>query len=275
MNEHQYGFALPENPADRDRLAELGQIASGLVHELKNPLGAIDLNTQLLQNQIQGKDLTQVNTDKVSTRLNRIHEGTKHMANIIGSFLNYARPGKPDPDRVDINDVLQSILGQHQELFEQAHVEASFKPQDDLYAVPADRNQLSSAFLNIILNGYEALQCKDGERHLMIVTRNRPNGISIIIANNGPALSENAANHLFDAFYSTKEHGTGLGLAITQRLLELHHGKVSVHSDPAQGVSFTIDLPTELGPAKNRNELPEPSVTVEAVVRDDDSLSNS
>jgi len=138
--------------------------------------------------------------------------------------------------------------------------------------VPADPQQLRSIFSNIITNAREALSERPGQRKLLIVTRSGQHLARIVIANNGPPLSEAIAAHMFEPFHSTKEDGTGLGLAIVRRLVELHHGTVTVSSDPDQGVSFTCEFPTPLGPAKPRTELPMPAI--EAVVRDEPAKDN-
>jgi len=261
----RFGFALPEDEAQRDRLAELGQLAGGLVHELKNPIGAIDLNVSMLLDQIQGEAL---DVDKAGERLRRIGKSSQHLQDIIDSFLSFARPGRPDRDRVDINELLQELLDEQAEVLAAGGVQVTFKPDDNILAVPADRRQLRSIFLNIVLNARDALQEREEDRKLLVATRARRKRVLVVVANNGPALSHNAASHLFDPFFSDKENGTGLGLAVVRRLVELHNGTVRVNSDPSQGVSFTVTLPTYLGPAKARSELPLPEV--EAVIRNDD-----
>lgn len=261
-------FALPQDEASRDRLAELGQLASGLVHELKNPLGAIVLNVQLLQDQCQRGGLDRA---KVAARLDRIAHGTHQLDVTIASFLAFARPGRPDRTRVDVNQLLEQILEEQAELLESAGIGVAFHSEEALHAVPADRSQLRSVFLNIILNASDALRLNpaDRQRHLLVATRNRGKRISVVIANNGPPLSEKAAAHLFEPFFSEKEDGTGLGLAIVRRIVELHRGKVSASSDPTQGVSFTIELPTTLGPARGRKELPTPQIRTTTLERVD------
>lgn len=253
----RFRFALPEDPAQRDRLAELGSIAGGLVHELKNPIGAIRLNVDMILADCTKSDGT-LDTAKTERRLRRISAGVDHLQDISNSFLSFARPGKPTHGRVDINDLLQDVVDAQRPLFTEDDIIISFLPNPDLSAVPADPSQLRSVFLNIVLNAREALLNKEGERKVVIATRNSHNGIRVLLHNNGPPLSENAAAHLFDPFYSTKQGGTGLGLAIVRRLLELHHGRVTAASDPDQGVSFTVELPTKLGPARTRTELPLP-----------------
>lgn len=263
MSEHgtgRFGFALPDDQASRDRLAEIGQLASGLVHELKNPLGAIDINAQLLLDQL---DRDHLDRAKAETRLQRIQTSSRHLREIIDSFLTFARPGRPDRDRVDVNALLRAVLDELAPLLEQARIHVILKVDEALAAVPADVRQLRSVFFNIIVNAHEALLDKDGERTLLIATRNRKGRISVVVANNGPPLSQQAAAHLFEPFYSEKEHGTGLGLAIVRRLLELHGGSVQATSDPNQGVSFAIELPTDLGPARALRELPMPEAETE------------
>ncbi|MFW5751389.1 MAG: sensor histidine kinase [Planctomycetota bacterium] len=251
----RFKFELPEDPARRDRLAELGQLAGGLVHEIKNPLGAIDLNVQMLQMQLAQDD---IDREKARRRLQRIADGTRHLGLIVASFLDFARPGRPEPDRVDVNALLTELLEEQREVFAEDNITISLHRAEDLAAVPADPAQLRAVFLNILLNGRDALREKDLPRRIFIATRNRRGRISVVIANNGPPLSGEAAAHLFDPFFSSKEQGTGLGLSIVHRLVELHGGRVWVNSDPDQGVSFTIELPTNLGPARTRLQLPQP-----------------
>ena len=251
-----FGFALPEDDASRDRLAELGQLASGLVHELKNPLGALNLNIQMLAKQLNADD---IDRDKANRRIDRVEASSRQLGSIIESFLAFARPGKPDPDRVDINALLDHIIDEQQEFLDESQIVIHRRLSPDLNAVAADERQLRSVFLNIILNARDALLLKDHERHILIATRNRPDRVSILISNNGPALSESAAAHLFEPFFSDKDGGTGLGLAIVSRLIELHYGNIEVTSQESQGVSFTIEFPTQLGPAKPRTPLPSPS----------------
>lgn len=262
-NGADFGFTVP---TDRDRLAELGSIAGGLVHELKNPLGVILLNAELMLSQIS-PGLTPAEREREEKRLRRIIDASRNLREIVQSFLTYARPTRPDPDAVDVNQLLATLLEEQAESLERAGVELSFHPDDHLALLAADRQHLRSIFLNIITNAREALQGRADDRRLLVVTRSGKNLVRVVIANNGPPFPERVAAHLFQPFMSSKDDGTGLGLAIVHRLVEMHHGTVTASSDKAQGVSFTFEFPTELGPAKAKTELPMPSV--EAEVRDD------
>ncbi len=257
------GFALP---SDRDRLAELGQLAGGLVHELKNPIGVILLNAELLLTQLP-PSLTQAEREKHEKRLMRIADSARSVQEIVQSFLSFARPGRPDPDAVDINGLLKGLLDEQSDALEKSQVAVAFHPDENLALLAADLHHLRSIFLNVIANAREALLGRADDRRLLVITRSAPHTVRVVIANNGPPISERVATHLFQPFASSKEDGTGLGLAIVRRLVELHHGTVTASSDPLQGVSFTFEFPTELGPAKAKTELPMPSV--EAEVRDE------
>ncbi len=270
---HNMGFALPEDEAHRDRLAEIGQLASGLVHELKNPLGAISLTMDMILQQCHSGGT--IDSDKLEKRAQRVADSTKQLDNIIASFLSFARPKKAEHARVDINELLQHIIHEQEELFQQGNIDISFRPSEDLRAVPADVTHLRMIFLNIIVNAHDALLAhtttKNARKQVIIMTRNGQDSIRIMIANNGPSLDSSAAAHLFDPFYSAKDGGTGLGLAIVKRLVDFYNGKVHVTSDPDQGVNFTIEFPTGLGPARTRDGLPEPSIPVDFFVHESDS----
>ena len=250
-------FTLPD---DRDRLADLGRIAGGLVHELKNPLGVILLNTDLLLDQNLASIPTAAERTKAEKRVRRIQDSAKTLQAVVQAFLAFARPTRPDPLPVDLNAVLASLIEEQTELNQEAHVEVTFKSDPYLPQVAGDALHLRSVLLNILTNAREALTLReDRDRRLLVVTRSAPGQARIVIANNGPPLPERVAARLFEPFTTTKEGGTGLGLAIVRRLVELHHGTVAVSSDKDQGVSFTIEFPTTLGPTHQREALPLPA----------------
>jgi signal transduction histidine kinase len=252
-------------------LAELGQVAGDLVHELKNPIGVITLNAELLLSS-PSPGLAMEDRERLGKRVRRILDSAQSLQSIVNSFLSFARPGRPDPDAVDLNELLANLLEEQAELLEQARVHVSFHRDEALAMLPADIHHLRSIFLNVISNAREALLDRpvvgsESTRKLLVITRAGKGTVRVVIANNGPPFAERVAAHLFEPFVSSKEEGTGLGLAIVRRLVELHQGTVTASSDPTQGVSFTLEFPTSLGPAKARTELPLP--TVEARVHGD------
>lgn len=250
-------FTLPD---DRDRLADLGRIAGGLVHELKNPLGVILLNTELLLDQNLAAIPAASERERAGKRLRRIQDSARTLQATVQSFLAFARPSQPDPEPVDLNHLLETLIEDQAELNERAEVTVTCRIDPYLPQIPGDPLHLRSVFLNVLTNAREAVEGRPGDRRILVVTRSAPDLARVVIANNGPPLPERVATRLFEPFTTTKEGGTGLGLAIVRRLVELHHGTVAVSSDKDQGVSFTFEFPTPLGPAKHRLELPLPDI---------------
>ena len=253
-------FSLPSD----DRLLELGRIAGGLVHEIKNPLGVVSMNADLLREQVARVMPEGTDRDKMERRLGRISESVRSLQAIVTSFLQFARPGRPDAAAVDLNAVIRQLIEEQSEANSADGVQIAFHADEGLAAVPADPAQLAAVFRNILVNAREALAGRAADRRILIATRGTHGNVRVVIANNGPPIPERVAAHLFQPFTSDKENGTGLGLAIVRQLVELHHGTVHVSSDKDAGVSFTVELPTPLGPARARMELPMPSA--EAVV---------
>ncbi len=245
------GFQLPD---DQDRLADLGRIAGALIHELKNPLGTMLLNAELLSAQ-DVAELPEPARSRAAKRLARIHGAGAALQHTVTAFLAFARPGRLDTDAVDCNRLLAGLIEEGAEHDTQAQVEVAFHPDESLPMVPGDRHHLRSVFANIISNAREALAARAEDRRVLILTRAAPGSARIVIANNGPPLPERVATRLFEPFVTGREGGTGLGLAIVRRLVELHGGTVTVTSDKDQGVSFTIELPTSLPAARQRTAL--------------------
>jgi signal transduction histidine kinase len=258
-----FPFAIP---GDRDHLHQLGLLAGGLVHELKNPLGVMLLNAELLLSQSASLAAGPEERERLDKRLRRIRDSGRSLQAIVQSFLAFARPARPDPDAVDINALLTALIEEQSDLNERADVAVALHPDPDLALVPADAEHLRSVFRNVLKNAREALSERASTRRILVVTRSAPGMARVVIANNGPPLPEKVAARLFEPFTSSKEGGTGLGLAIVRRLVEMHHGRVAVSSDPDQGVSFTFEFPTPLGPGRTPPPLPQPAV--DAVVRD-------
>lgn len=253
-------------PEDRDQLAELGKVAGALVHELKNPLSVALLNAEMLLSQDLPGLPEGALRDRAGKRLRRILDSTRNLQAIVQSFLAFARPARPDPEAVELNALFRHLIEEQAESDSEAGVSVVFHPDPQLARVPADATHLRSVFRNVLVNAREALREKEGERRILIITRRAHEAVRIVIANNGPPLPEQVAARLFQPFVSSKPNGTGLGLAIVRRLVAMHGGTVAVTSDPHQGVSFTFEFPTTLGPAVPATELPMPEV--EAVVRE-------
>jgi signal transduction histidine kinase len=234
-----------ERMKERDRLAALGQMAAGLAHEIRNPLGSIKGAAQYLQ-PVEGQ-----NPD-ASTRefLDIIVEEVDRLNKIVSQFLDYARPYRGDQSPLDVNDVVRKTINLIEKERSGSKVEIVMNLHEGLPPVRADAQQLRQVFLNLTINAFDAmpqggrLQVSTGLRRstrrgasaAFLEIRFRDDGIGI-----PPADQRN----LFIPFFTTKEKGTGLGLPISQRIIENHGGTIEVRSQPGSGSTFTVLLPVE------------------------------
>jgi signal transduction histidine kinase len=246
------GFSLPS-----DGLDDLARVAGPLVHELKNPIGAVLMNAELLRGDLGA--IPAADRDRFARRLARIEDSARALQLTVQSFLAFARPVRSEPAAIDLNRELERLLDDEDEALRGAGIEVVFHPDRALCLVPGDRGHVRSIFANILANARDALRERDAGRRLIVLTRRAQGASRVVIANNGPPLPEVVAARLFEPFVSSKEEGTGLGLAIVRQLMALHGGTISATSDPEQGVSFTCEFPTPLGPSLTQGELPPPT----------------
>jgi signal transduction histidine kinase len=234
-----------ERMKERDRLAALGQMAAGLAHEIRNPLGSIKGAAQFLQP--AGNAAPPAGDTKEF--LNIIVEEVNRLNKIVSQFLDYARPYRGEQRPLEIADVLKKTL-QLLAKEESNPVEIGTAFADRLPPVRADAEQLFQVFLNLSLN---ALQAMPQGGKLLISTglrRATRRGaaaafLEIRFRDTGVGIPPGDLKNLFIPFFTTKEKGTGLGLPISQRIIENHGGTIEVRSQPGEGATFTVLLPVE------------------------------
>jgi len=236
-----------ERMKERDRLAALGQMAAGLAHEIRNPLGSIKGAAQYLQpsqNAAATREGTREFLDIIIEEVNRLNK-------IVSQFLDYARPYRGEQRQLDVADVLRKTLALFaKEAADHGKVDIVTDFADKMPPVRADAEQLLQVFLNLSLN---ALQAMPGGGKLWISTalrrstrRGAPAAfMEVRFRDAGVGIPAGDLKNLFIPFFTTKEKGTGLGLPISQRIIENHGGTIEVRSQPGEGATFTVLLPIE------------------------------
>ncbi len=222
---------------ERARLAALGQMAAGLAHEVKNPLGAIKGAAQLLQQDPSQPEFVDIIVEEVE-RLDRV----------VGSVLSYARANAGRAQSVDVNVVVErtcKLLSSSREHQVDFALHLSRSPA----LAQGDAEQLRQVLINLVKN---AIDANGGCGVVSITTRCGRSGpepfTEIVVVDSGPGLSDDALKGLFVPFFTTKPRGTGLGLAVSQRLVEAMGGRIEVNSRRGQGAAFTVRLPTAREP---------------------------
>jgi signal transduction histidine kinase len=244
---------LYQQMKERDRLAALGEMAAGLAHEIRNPLAAIQGAIQLLlppggaraPGARDGKD-------GPSEFLGIIADEVKRLNGVVTQFLDYSRPVRPSLAPGDVNDILQKTLTLLKADIPE-NVNLTVELADGLPRVSCDPEQLRQVFLNLAINAVQMMP-KGGE--LRIATRlardevalwrdtpRRSDLVEVRFRDSGPGVPEEARDHIFVPFYTTREKGTGLGLAICQRIVKTHGGTIGVRSAQGEGAEFVMALP--------------------------------
>jgi signal transduction histidine kinase len=216
----------------QERLAAVGQLASAVGHELRNPLGVISNSLYLIRG---------ATADTADERLHR-HVSTAERevsaaTLIISDLLDFARSREPIITNVDVENLVDEAL---EVAPPPAGISVVRENGSSVAVVAADRDQLRQVLLNLITNGYDAM-AEGGE--LRVSTAAVGGRVDIKIADNGSGIDGDARGRLFEPFFTTKARGVGLGLAVTQRIVGAHDGSIAVDSQPGEGTTFTVSLP--------------------------------
>lgn len=230
-----------ENMAKRsEKMAAMGEMAANIAHEIRNPLGSIELFASLI--------LKNAGNEKEKQHGARIIASVKNVDNKISNLLMFTRNLNPMPRRIDIHAVLEEILSFSRQVADLDLMELGVSYADMIRPhVNADAEMLKQVFLNLILNAFQAMP--DGGR-LMIETHCREgylgNGspaVEIRFSDTGCGIPKENLTRIFDPFFSTKEKGSGLGLAIAHNIIELHRGVIHVENSMHGGAVFSVFLP--------------------------------
>ncbi len=251
-----------EQMKERDRLAALGQMAAGLAHEIRNPLGAIKGAAQLLKTaapppgpgeagggavQAPAAEAQATPESEQDEYVRIIVEEVDRLGRVVSQFLGYARPDRGERQSLNINDVVYKTIQLYASQAGGGALDTDLAA--DLPPVRADAEQLRQVFLNLILNGVQAMA---GPGVMRVGTRLRPYTetgqpgpwVEVLFQDTGRGIPPESLKDIFIPFYTTREGGTGLGLPICQRIVENHGGSIEVRSQVDRGSTFSVLLPS-------------------------------
>lgn len=223
-----------------DRLAYLGTLAGGLAHEIRNPLNAINLNLQMIEEDLPG-------SGSDATELADLLKGTKQeikrLDRLASNFLVYAKPLEPEHKEFDLGQLVDDIVQLLRRECEAASIRLEREDSAAGGKVSGDPDLLKQAILNLVVNAQDSVSLKsNGERLIRIAIGKEAGQAFIRVADNGTGVSTEDAQGLFKLFYSGKRGGTGLGLPIAQRIVESHGGRITWRNLPDGGAEFVVWL---------------------------------
>ncbi len=222
-------------------LSEAGILASGLAHEIRNPLNSIKINVQLLQEDIEEIVSDPKMRESFKETVNSITYEISRLNELMTNFLTYARPTQLNKEIFDLNNFLKDIVNFMKVEGEAKGIEINFFSPGEVFEIKGDRQKLRQAIMNILKNAIQVL----GEGGVVNVVLKRVRDLYLIeIEDNGPGMTEDFLKQIFVAFSSQRKGGTGLGLSIAKKFVEAHGGGIKVESKVGKGTRFTIILPS-------------------------------
>ena len=220
--------------ARKNRLADLGQMASHVAHEVRNNLVPVALYLGLLRRRISD--------DPGSLEvLDKIEAGFAALDVTVNDLLHFTSDRDPRLDAFPLAKLIEDVHATLDPQLAAQSIETVTEIDDDLW-VTADRDMLRRAVLNLMLNAVDAMP--DGGV-LTVSASSHSQGIEVKVADTGEGMSEEDARRVFEPFYTTKQGGTGLGLAIVYRIAEVHGGRITGESRPDGGALFTLTIPPQ------------------------------
>lgn len=222
-----------------ERLAALGQLSSGIAHEIRNPLGSIKGAVDILTSDISQGHPKQEFVEIVRREVSRIN-------NLIEEFLRFARPPRPRVESISLSDLVSGAVRLVEGSASQQDIEIERYGVDQ--TVEVDEDQMRQVLLNILLNAIEAMT-EGGTLQIEFEEDSDRGSIFLRISDTGNGIQNVELDKIFDPFYTTKPHGTGLGLSISHQLVRNHGGQLSAEINRKGGLTFTIELPA---PKKKR-----------------------
>jgi PAS domain S-box-containing protein len=221
-----------------DRLASIGELSSGIAHELNNPLTSVIGFSQLL---MEG-DVP----DDIKEDLGIVHSEAQRAAAIVKNLLTFARKHAPVKELNNINSVIEDVLRLRSYEQKVNNIEVENRLSPNLPEIMIDHFQMQQVFLNIMVNAEFAMMEAHHKGKMVITTEKLDGIIRISFADDGPGISKENLKHIFDPFFTTKEvgKGTGLGLSICHGIVTEHCGKIYAVSEKGRGATFIVELPS-------------------------------
>lgn len=224
--------ALQKELREKERFATIGRLASGVAHEIRNPLSGISSVAQILKREIKGTMAHNELIDAMLSEINRLNS-------LVKDLLIYSKPMRLDIKDVDIFKLINEVVSLERPVSDNCRI--SIGGDLGIRTIRIDPDRIRQVLLNILKNAIDA-----GSGNIAI-SLERPEGadfLSIKISDDGPGIPEEEIERIFDLFYTTKEKGTGLGLPICKKIMEDHGGGIEIESMIGKGTTVTLKFPS-------------------------------
>lgn len=235
----------------QDNIESMKYLASGLAHEIKNPLASIGIHLDLILRYISKEKTEFESKNQVINIVNILKEELDRLNSIVQDFLSSIRPISLDLRRVDIVELVNDTINFLKYDLESRNVKIEFFPEDGLPPVFGDNRYLRVVFINLLKNAMEAFDDYKVENKIITIKmfENYPY-IEIIVKDNGKGIDSKYIDKIFTPYFTTKENGNGIGLTLVHKIITEHQGNIRVESEKGVGTTFHIILPSYKGESR-------------------------
>ena len=218
----------------QETLASLGQMAAGVAHEIRNPLGGIKMAMAVLAKH---------NGDMLSREMTEsMRSGVAEIESIVSHLLDYTRETRLDRQPFDVERIMREVVQQLSADARTRGVTLSCQTFPSVVVALVDGHRLRQVLMNVVRNGVESVDRRSGGR-VDVTCQGRDGAVVFEVVDNGVGMTPEERERMFLPFFTTKPTGTGLGLAIVKKIVDLHAGEIRVTSEPGQGTRVAIALP--------------------------------
>ncbi len=247
---------LNQQRVEQERLAAIGQLCSVVAHEIRNPLGLIDLYAKLIEAQTEQLELLEgqeEKTDALYKNIRLIRQSIESLESILSELTSYSRPLTLTLKPVSVIDMVTDICDFYRPSYDEKAVDLQvITPNlDNTLILNLDRGRIQQALINLLKNALEVSKAKD-QVTVVIASRKNDDRVYIKVTDQGPGVEQKARKKLFTPYFSTKKNGTGLGLAHSRKILQAHGGSVELLNTPTKerprtkGSTFALVLPKDV-----------------------------
>ena len=256
---------LQEQAREAERMAYIGTLASGLAHEIRNPLNSLNLNMQLLEEELSGQTVIPPDAQSKGKLMSITRDEIHRLERLVTDFLQYARPRPLELEEIPAVELLERCREVLKGEFRSRGARLTVDDRSGGAKVRVDPGQMNQLLLNLVQNALaasESEQAQDGTEVRLGVTREQER-VVFEVEDRGSGMSQEVQSQMFDLFYSTRKGGTGLGLPVVRRIAETHHADLTVVSRPGEGTLIRLALPEAL-PNPSSDELSASQASIRA-----------
>lgn len=237
FEDHTEKRRLQEQLIQSEKMSAIGQLISGIAHDLNNPLASVVGFADFL---VESGDVPQA----LAEPLRVIRQEAERAATIVKNLLSFARRQEGERVPQPIPPVLESVLALLRNELMGHNVEVSMTVEDGIPDIEINPNQIKQVFVNLITNAAQAIASTGKPGHVTVTAKRWLDGLAVSVADDGPGIPEELLPRVFEPFFTTKTQGegTGLGLSICQGIIKEHGGRITLESSPGAGSTFTVEL---------------------------------